>query len=196
MPCQRIELPTATRTCGECSECCIAYPLLPNEQYWPEGKQAHVPCKHLCEGGCGIYQDRPAVCAGFACGYLNGCVPQRPDENGVILWTQDLWHAFRCGLAEMQFQGRVPDAWREDDLVIAAAECRPGALLALDPQRIRWWYKREEWRAMVAVPYGFDLLNSKSGALRYYPGETIAVWWEGSPDYAERLIKWWHGAAA
>jgi hypothetical protein len=80
----------STRTCGPCRECCIAYPLLPNMNYWPEGKKAYVPCSHLCEGGCGIYhhQDRPYVCVDFMCLWLEsglGDERWRPDRCGVIV---------------------------------------------------------------------------------------------------------------
>jgi hypothetical protein len=59
--------------CGGCKECCIAFPLLPNEEYWPEGKPAYKPCRFLCESGCSIHEmPRPKVCTSFRCLYAHG----------------------------------------------------------------------------------------------------------------------------
>jgi hypothetical protein len=75
-----VELPliiAADRHCGPCTACCVAYPLLPQPDFWPEGKPAYTPCKFLCGQGCSIHdQPRPSVCTDFACAYLRGFVPQ------------------------------------------------------------------------------------------------------------------------
>jgi len=49
------------------------------------------PCKHLCEAGCGIYEERIEVCRVFSCAWKTNFVPdsQRPDKSGVICkWTE------------------------------------------------------------------------------------------------------------
>jgi len=56
------------------------------------GKETYEACEHLCEGGCGIYDDRPGSCRRFECQWLRGVleadgsvdVALRPDACGVI----------------------------------------------------------------------------------------------------------------
>lgn len=69
------------RQCGACNLCCILIniPVLK--------KPAGVPCQHLAEVGCGIYEDRPGCCRAFECHWL--ITPSmshelRPDLCGVI----------------------------------------------------------------------------------------------------------------
>ena len=97
-----MELPlVTTRTCGPCSACCVSYPLLPIEEFWPDGKPAHAPCKFLCESRCGIHdRARPPVCTEYECAYIKGVVPQRPSECGVL---------FTCTRVQLLFQGQPPE---------------------------------------------------------------------------------------
>ncbi|MEO8895386.1 MAG: hypothetical protein ABI450_05845 [Rhizomicrobium sp.] len=51
-------------------------------------KDAQIPCPHLVEKGCGIYESRPPVCRSFLCGWR--LTPEldaswRPDRSGVML---------------------------------------------------------------------------------------------------------------
>jgi hypothetical protein len=77
--------PNPARVCGNCSLCCkllqIAEPL-----HKPAGRW----CSHCRpgRGGCSIYDDRPAVCRAFRCGWLEGAVDDR-------------WHPLRCHLVLM-----------------------------------------------------------------------------------------------
>src|SRR5689334_14891579 len=72
--------------CGACRECCIAYPLRQDPDFWPAGKPAGVPCRHLCASGCAIHAlPRPRVCTEFECAYI---------EKG---WGED-WRPDRCGV--------------------------------------------------------------------------------------------------
>ena len=56
------------RSCGDCSLCCKLLPI--------EGDNFSKPADQWCghckpgNGGCSIYQSRPAVCRGFACQWL------------------------------------------------------------------------------------------------------------------------------
>jgi hypothetical protein len=93
------------------------------------------------------------------------------------MWGQELRHAFLGFFSEVQASSAAPDCWDEGDLAIAAAECRAGALLALDPQKIRWWFRKQGWRLLVVYPYGFDAYATDKPRTLYYPGGTIAVWW-------------------
>jgi len=50
------------------------------------------PCKHLCESGCGDYENRIDVCHTFSCAWKTNFVPdrQRPDRSGLICkWVDD-----------------------------------------------------------------------------------------------------------
>lgn len=69
------------RQCGECKACCVSFRVPELE------KPENVPCKHLCEIGCGIHATRPQVCRGYECLWLQGALGEgmRPDKSGLIL---------------------------------------------------------------------------------------------------------------
>ena len=73
-------IPTAGRTCGDCTACCraIAVEAL--------GKPRLTHCKHQ-DKGCAIYESRPQQCRAFACLWLMGIGADdaRPDKTGVVL---------------------------------------------------------------------------------------------------------------
>jgi hypothetical protein len=62
--------PNTPRTCGSCSLCCKLLAI--DELDKPAGRW----CRHCRpgRGGCSIYADRPDVCRGFHCGWLDGVV--------------------------------------------------------------------------------------------------------------------------
>jgi hypothetical protein len=50
-------------------------------------KAPHIPCQHICESGCGIYDTRPTSCREFRCLWLDGNVVDdhlRPDLSKVV----------------------------------------------------------------------------------------------------------------
>jgi hypothetical protein len=58
----------------------------------PFTKPAGVACPHLCPAGCGIYAQRPPVCARFQCAWLQTpSLPAalRPDRCGVLFAMND-----------------------------------------------------------------------------------------------------------
>jgi hypothetical protein len=72
------------KICGPCRACCIA-PKIDTQEL---RKPAQMPCPHLVEKGCGIYERRPQVCRIFLCGWR--LLPEldrswRPDLSGVML---------------------------------------------------------------------------------------------------------------
>jgi hypothetical protein len=74
----------AEKTCGPCQVCCVALKIKAPQLR----KDAQIPCPHLVEKGCGIYESRPAVCRSFLCGWR--LMPEldaswRPDLSGVML---------------------------------------------------------------------------------------------------------------
>jgi hypothetical protein len=74
-------------------------------------KPAGTPCPHLIQVGCGVYQERPAVCRRFECAWISAPnLPEalRPDRCGVMFCTND-----------------HPDG---EGYAVFAYELRPGAL--------------------------------------------------------------------
>jgi len=72
------------KICGPCQACCVALKIDTPQLR----KKASVPCPHLVQKGCGIYDTRPPVCRSFLCGWR--LLPEldaswRPDLSGVML---------------------------------------------------------------------------------------------------------------
>jgi hypothetical protein len=72
------------KACGPCQVCCVALKIDTPQLR----KKAQVPCPHLVQKGCGIYDGRPPVCRSFLCGWR--LLPEldaswRPDLSGVML---------------------------------------------------------------------------------------------------------------
>jgi hypothetical protein len=72
------------KACGPCQACCVALKIDTPQLR----KQSQIPCPHLVQKGCGIYDGRPPVCRGFLCGWR--LLPEldaswRPDLSGVML---------------------------------------------------------------------------------------------------------------
>lgn len=83
---------TTPRVCGPCHACCevLGFEARPGEASFT--KPAGVACPHLCPGGCGIYAQRPPVCARFQCAWLQTpSLPDtlRPDRCGVLFAMND-----------------------------------------------------------------------------------------------------------
>jgi hypothetical protein len=74
----------AGRNCGECSVCCTDL-LIDSKEFQ---KLPGVPCRHLCAGGCAIYETRYATCRHYYCGWRYMHVlgdAWRPDKSRVVL---------------------------------------------------------------------------------------------------------------
>lgn len=73
------------RVCGACSLCCTL--LRVNEL----GKLGGTACRHQRsghpDGGCGIHAERPRICRGYRCLWLQGKLEDgdRPDRLGAVL---------------------------------------------------------------------------------------------------------------
>ncbi|TCS13230.1 YkgJ family cysteine cluster protein [Caulobacter sp. BK020] len=94
------------RICGDCGMCCKLMGVAVLD------KPAHAWCGHYRKGaGCGIYADRPAACADYACCWLNA--PNlddrwRPDRARFVLHRE---HEGRTLVVEVD--PAAPDAWRK-----------------------------------------------------------------------------------
>jgi hypothetical protein len=205
----------ASLPCGDCQECCVAFPLLAEEGFWPQ-KPAHQPCRFLCAQGCSIHaQPRPKVCTQFQCcyaaGWLGDAPRWRPDKAGVIVYAPKLEVLFPGPW--QRWQAHFPVHWKGTDGGIGILECRPGALLQLEADKVRYWLNkfRQPWhRLIVVLPYGIDPLgiiaaakagrDAAAGAvalnLRLRKSADIAVWWSDDRSYADAIVHWWEGRQA
>lgn len=69
------------RSCGDCMACCHVLGVTQID------KPDFQDCQHLCELGCAIYANRPAICSGYECLYLMDLLPEegdRPDRLGAV----------------------------------------------------------------------------------------------------------------
>lgn len=71
------------RSCGECTACCTV------KSVRELGKPSQRACRHLCQSGCGIYDQRPTSCRDYTCfwrqGLIDGDARRRPDRLGVLI---------------------------------------------------------------------------------------------------------------
>ncbi|MFL5243457.1 MAG: hypothetical protein ACJ8FY_15230 [Gemmataceae bacterium] len=176
-------------TCDGCRECCIAYPLHKNPEYWPEGKKAHEPSRFLNCDGCGIHnQPRPAVCTDFACSYITRNMPllYRPDKCKVII-TQSAAQTFFQGSEYKYGIDRYEGCF-------LLAETEPRALLDLESAKIKYYAaKKRAPKYTCFIPYGVDFFyGHKEIRIREAITGDVFVMWADSPDYAEEIISWWH----
>jgi hypothetical protein len=100
-----IAAPAAVRGCGGCTLCCKVMAVK------PLNKPSGTWCQHCTTGaGCGIYEQRPAECAAFICGYLS--LPElseewKPAVSRLIIST------FTTGnRINVYVDPARPDAWR------------------------------------------------------------------------------------
>lgn len=93
-------LPVIPSSCGSCTACCTVMAVE------PIAKGFYSSCKHLCELGCAIYNNKPSQCSVWECawrsGWIDGDERRRPDQLGVMfefhiiggstfLWAYEVW---------------------------------------------------------------------------------------------------------
>lgn len=189
-----IPLPLSHRTCGECTACCTAYPILPGPNFFSEGKPAATPCKHLCARGCSIYEQRPKICRDFRCDYLEGSLGSnaedwRPDRCGIIIVGQQPLHNL--------FQGEVPRHLAPDALGTSLCEVWPHALVALDANKVRYRLHKVKYRQefITVYPYGLDLFGFQTDLEKRAMCVigNLGVWWitEAEKEYSREVAAWW-----
>lgn len=76
-----IPLPQVKRSCGGCTECCMAVAVAELE------KPYFAKCRHQNGTGCSAYLGRPTSCREYHCAWLQGLLAEemRPDKSGFIL---------------------------------------------------------------------------------------------------------------
>lgn len=74
--------PKTVRSCGSCNACCH-FPAIEEKdidgEVLTEPKPACQTCKFSTDTGCSRYSERPEICKGYACTYIIGDTPHRPD---------------------------------------------------------------------------------------------------------------------
>ena len=94
------------RSCAGCTMCCRIFGI-PELQ-----KPRHQWCSHCEIGvGCKIYDERPASCREFVCGYLvDGGVPEhwKPSKSRMVLTSEDSGRRLVIHVDTSR-----PDAWKK-----------------------------------------------------------------------------------
>ena len=197
----------AENSCNGCTECCVAFPLLPEPGWWEEQKPAHQPCRFLHCNGCGIHdQPRPAICTEFQCGYILLDLPEAyyPRNCKVIMMLTNLKNVLQHDGWVEQFQVHT------DEGHVSFVEAAPRALLALEAQKIRYHLAKRliAPRWFSVVPYDVDLHDRADCAIRGFPAGNLLdvcddpsisvapqpglmVAWKDSKEYAEEVRRWW-----
>jgi hypothetical protein len=128
----------AERSCGACSLCCT---LLRVDEL---AKLGGTPCRHQRvgnpDGGCGIHEQRPGVCRGYRCLWLQGSLEEedRPDRIGAVLSLSTegeapslFVHEARRGAFDTSPRlWAIAEGWRQS-LPVRVSDCEN----VLDPDR-------------------------------------------------------------
>ncbi len=91
--------PKKDRVCGACSLCCTV--LRVDEL----SKPADTDCEYQrAEGGCAIHANRPPICRGYRCLWLQGGLgdDDRPDRLGAVVDLQTIGAETRLAIQEAQ----------------------------------------------------------------------------------------------
>ncbi len=97
-------LRAANRSCGPCSLCCRV--LRVDELAKPAGENCPQQMLGEAEGagsGCRIHLERPAVCRGYHCLWLQGGLEEneRPDQTGGIVDLENLGMGVQLSIREV-----------------------------------------------------------------------------------------------
>jgi hypothetical protein len=138
------------RNCGPCQECCSGFGLLAKPGWWDENKPRNTPCRFQCAAGCSIHdQPRPDICTQFTCHYVEGNIPWRPDQCGVIISDANSEALARlCNLDDVPLP------------MLQIFESRPRALLDLDPAQLRYYLGKRAllpFRSCFVIPSYIDM---------------------------------------
>jgi hypothetical protein len=99
----------ASNDCGGCTACCDIIGIR------ELGKPYYARCIHKSEHGCNVYQNRPASCADWRCGWhvrlLGDGTEFRPDVCGIMLQLEAEDTEVAIELYEVR-----PDAFKTDTL--------------------------------------------------------------------------------
>ena len=102
--------PKTEKTCGSCSMCCKVFSIE------VLNKPVATWCRNCNIGaGCGIYEDRPDVCRGFRCVWLDDPnMPEefRPDRSKMILVVENV-----TGSIYAHMDRDSPNIWRRSPYI-------------------------------------------------------------------------------
>lgn len=150
------------RSCGECTECCVAIPV------GELNKGTNEECPFRCVGGCGVYQTdlQPPSCQLWHCAWLGegiGSDDDRPDKSGIIVYpdTATVWNPLYA------------DTW--------VIESRPGTLdtdtgrrmVADAGQIITWQFGRAVVKVAAVHVKSYD---DKTQKISYFVDPDLVEW--------------------
>lgn len=96
------------RSCGECTACCTVAAVAALD------KAADSACRHAVGGGCAIYDQRPAACRAFHCGWRR------------LAWLPTIFRPDRCGVIVMlEHAPRAPNPFDRKCLVVRGIDSDP-----------------------------------------------------------------------
>ena len=125
------------RACGDCTACCTHLPI-PAGIVGPAAKLAGAPCHHLSKSGCGIYDDRPAVCARFRCAWLAATdwpAAWRPDQSGLLCLREILPDGKPGALVQETRPGALLEPEAKDILLALMHSCAVVVVVGPDGRR-------------------------------------------------------------
>jgi len=177
----------AARSCGTCSSCCTV--LRVDELAKPAGRDCRHQRGAADAAGCGIHADRPPVCRGYHCLWLQGGLDDddRPDRTGGIVDLEPGGLGAQLSIREIR-----AEAFETSSALQAIAE------------------KHREQMPVRVILHGdpndpdrpFRVLQA-GGLEHRVAGERIEIWRDGefvavqSLGWAERLGRkisvWWRG---
>jgi Fe-S-cluster containining protein len=108
---------SARRACDGCTACCSVFGVEEID------KKPWVPCEHLNDRGCSVYETRPKMCHEFYCLWQSGLGPDstRPDKLGVVFAiTKGVLESTGC--IEAQAYEIEPGAFERPAVVMVARE--------------------------------------------------------------------------
>lgn len=139
-----MDLPILQRnSCDECSACCTVLGVAELK------KPDYVPCEHLCDKGCSIYEQRPPSCKGYECFWLANSVAAelRPDRIGVVIEMKDF--PFGGGLTMREVWQGAFDESKELFHDLASQLKRMIYLIRPDNTRMAYFPKGTEFMAVA-----------------------------------------------
>jgi len=95
---RNVDNPVSGRECGGCTACCTVLKVDEPELKKPSDQV----CPNCTQGGCKIYETRPAICRRFECGWK------------ILRYLGEEWRPDRCGVIIDLVEGdQIPAGFRQ-----------------------------------------------------------------------------------
>ena len=171
------------RKCGTCPACCTAMHIAELD------KPAGVKCKHLVEGGCGIYptpedpvDKRPVGCQIFSCLWMSGKgdVNDRPDRVGAVLTIENFFNGNPSGLV-VYTDTEDRGAWKSSRYIgkIMSRMAKDGLLVFLVGKGYRVQLGVAEIESLTKI-LSVSEFDPSTISFKPLPGDSVA--WSDIPE--------------